>query len=49
MPSGTYSICGLVDYDRDYPLQTGDTRGALDDVAVGDHTSDQTVISWTDL
>lgn len=47
--SGTYSLCGLIDYNRDYPNQVGDSRGMLENIPVGEGTAAQTISSWIDL
>jgi hypothetical protein len=50
IPSGTYSICVRIDYDRDYPASTtGDSTGVKDNVAMGSTTANQFVTTWTDL
>lgn len=50
IPSGTYSICTRIDYNRDYPASTnGDSTGAKDNVAIGSTTANQFITSWTDL
>lgn len=50
VPSGTYSLCARIDYNRDYPATTsGDTRGVLDNVSVGSVTSTQFIRLWTQL
>lgn len=50
IPSGTYSICGRIDYNRDYPASTnGDSVGTLDNVAIATTTANQFVTIWSDL
>lgn len=50
IPSGSYSICVRIDYNRDYPASTtGDTNGVKDNVAIGTTTANQFVTTWTDL
>ncbi|MES2963688.1 MAG: hypothetical protein V4760_07335 [Bdellovibrionota bacterium] len=50
IPSGTYSVCTRIDYNRDYPASTtGDSTGTKDNVAIGATTANQFVTTWTDL
>jgi hypothetical protein len=47
IPSGTYSICARIDYNRDYPATTsGDSYGALDNVAVAQSTANEFITSF---
>lgn len=50
IPSGSYSICTRIDYNRDYPASTtGDSTGVKDNVSIGSTTASQFVTTWTDL
>lgn len=50
IPSGTYSICGRVDFNRDFPPEgPDDSTGALDNVSIGAPTAAQFINSWSDL
>jgi hypothetical protein len=50
IPSGSYSICVRIDYNRDYPASTtGDTTGVKDNVVIGTPTANQFITNWTDL
>jgi len=49
IPSGTYSICARIDYDRSYPdAGTNDTIGVLDDVSIGSATLTQFITTYVD-
>lgn len=49
IPSGTYSICARIDYDRSYPdAGTNDTIGVLDDVSIGRNTLTQFITTYVD-
>lgn len=50
IPSGTYSICGRVDFNRDFPPEgVDDSTGVLDNVSIGSPTAAQFLNSWSDL
>lgn len=50
LPSGVYSVCGLVDYNRSYPPSAnGDSVGFLDNVAVVEGMGPQIIVDWTDI
>jgi hypothetical protein len=50
IPSGTYTLCGRVDYDNDYPTVTNnDSTANQDSVAVGVSTPPTNLTTWTDF
>ena len=52
MPSGTYSICVIVDYDRGNvtgAAESGDSSGELNSAAIGSGSGTQFVTSFTDV
>ena len=49
MPSGTYSICGCIDYDNNStPFVNCDSSGTKDGVAISTTTGLQSITSWVD-
>jgi hypothetical protein len=46
--SGTYSLCGRIDYDRDYPAATADSLGEISQVFVDVNSNIQFITLWQD-